>query len=75
MQRMGYDKGGHPIVRLGTWYRRDLYDRCRRIAFFRKVNTYDLINQALEAYLPELKKGQAQKRLEAGQERLELPND
>jgi hypothetical protein len=70
--RKKYDKGGHQLVKLGVLFRRDLYEQYRRQAFFRKVNTYDLINEALEACLPELKKASRQKLVEAGQEELDL---
>lgn len=67
-----FDKHGTVLIKLGTRFRAPLYQEYRRIAFYRGLHVYELINDAMEAYLPELKKGTHQRLTEAGQGELDL---
>ena len=67
-----FDKEGHELTKSGILIRKDLNFEYKKIALFKRMNKYELINKALELYLPELKK-QTRKRLkEAGQAELEI---
>lgn len=72
-RRARFDKRGNLLVKRATYFVPAIYEEYRRIAFFRHQNTYDLINEALEAYLPELKNGYRERLKEAGQEELPIP--
>lgn len=71
-RKVRYDQQGHQLRNIGVLFRQDLYEQYRRVAFFRHQHTYDLINEALAAYLPELRKSTTQKLREAGQELLDI---
>lgn len=71
-KRAKFDKQGHTLLSIGTYFHADLYQAYRTLAFFRGENVYDLINEAMAAYLPELQRSKRQRLKEAGQKELGL---
>lgn len=67
-----FDKSGNLLIKQGVLLRRDLYQKYRRHAFFRHLNTYDLINDALAAYLPYLAGAHSERLKAAGVAELDL---
>jgi hypothetical protein len=67
-----FDKEGHELSKSAILIRKDLNFEYKKIALFKGKNKYELINEALERYLPELKKPITQKLREAGQAELDL---
>lgn len=67
-----FDKEGHELSKSAILIRKDLNFEYKKIALFKGKNKYELINEALERYLPELKKPISQKLKEAGQGELGL---
>jgi len=67
-----FDKDGHELSKSAVLIGKDLNFEYKKIALFKGRNKYDLINEALARYLPELKKLTRQRLKEAGQEELDL---
>ncbi len=67
-----FDKEGHELSKSAILIRKDLNFEYKKLALFKGKNKYDLINEALARYLPELKKPTRQRLKEAGQEELDL---
>jgi hypothetical protein len=68
-----FDKEGRPLISKGVLLRIDLDKKYKLKAAFMNTDKYILINDALDYYYENvLKKNQAQKLLEAGQEELRI---
>ena len=72
-KRQRFDKEGRPLISKGVLLRKDLDKKYKLKAALMGTDKYILINVALEYYYENvLKKTQAQKLLEAGQEGLNI---
>ena len=49
-----FDKRGNKLRSIGLLFREDLYFEYKKLALLKRTNTYDLVNEAMAHYLPEL---------------------
>ena len=70
-RRVHYDRNGQPLRSIGCYFEPKLYFEYKKLALFRHKYVFELINDAMRAYLPELKKGTMQKLIDEGH--IELP--
>jgi hypothetical protein len=67
-----FDKEGRELTKSGILIRKDLNFEYKKIALFKQRNKYELMNEALERYLPELRKPTRERLKEAGQTELNI---
>jgi hypothetical protein len=67
-----FDKEGRELTKSGILIRKDLSFAYKKIALFKNRSKYELMNEALERYLPELNKPTRERLKEAGQTELNI---